>query len=225
VLQSAREPALNFQNEKIKHLNLRSRVANNIRTKIISGVLEGDVIYSSADIAIKLGVSITPVREAVLDLARAGLVEVVRNRGFRVVSMSETALDHVAEVRKMLEPSAMGLIVARAKVSELESLRPMIHEMRMLVETDLSNFMIADYNFHIALFSLCGNDRLLRIVIDLCDQTRLKLVGPRKGTATLSSVVDTYEKILNALIEQNVGRATALMREHVDDIRTVWSGG
>jgi DNA-binding GntR family transcriptional regulator len=210
--------------EQITNVNLRSQVAKNIRTRIIAGVLESDTIYSSADIAHGLGVSITPVREAILDLSRAGLVEVVRNRGFRVVSMTGAVLDQVAEVRQMLEPSSMRLIVLRASDEDLAKLSPMIDELGILADNDISSFMVADYNFHIALFSLCGNERLLRIIIDLCDQTRLKLVGPRRNGATLTSVVDTYRRIQEALVARDADRATGLMQRHVEDIRGVWAG-
>lgn len=66
--------------------------------------------------------SATPVREAMLDLAKEGLVEPVRNRGFRIVIVDDEALDEISELRRLLEVPAMGLVIARATDEDLAAL-------------------------------------------------------------------------------------------------------
>ncbi len=208
--------------EKFERSDLRSQVTNSLKTKIISGILEGEIIYSSSDIALSLGVSITPVREAILDLARSGLVEVVRNRGFRVISMSDKALDEVAEVRKNLEPLAMKLIVERAQESEIKALLPLIGEMKETVENDIPAFLVHEHKFTVSLLKLSDNQRLIKIISELIDQTRLKIVETKIKIKPLSLVIENHEAILAALLERDAERASALRLKHVEDIRGFW---
>ena len=92
-----------------------------IRTKIVTGELDEPRIYSVPVLAAALGVSATPVREAMRELAVEGLVEVVPNRGFRVVDVSKHDLDEIFELRLMLEVPAAGRI---AELADERSLAP-----------------------------------------------------------------------------------------------------
>src|SRR5215813_5852962 len=83
--------------------NLREQVSEELRAALISGQLRPGVVYSAPTLGEMLGVSATPVREAMLDLVREGLVEVLRNKGFRVTELSDRQLDQFARVRLLLE--------------------------------------------------------------------------------------------------------------------------
>src|SRR5688572_32330171 len=72
--------------------NLRQEIANALRAALVSGEMRPGVLYSAPTLAEKFGVSATPVREAMLDLASEGLVEAVRNKGFRVTELTEQDL-------------------------------------------------------------------------------------------------------------------------------------
>jgi DNA-binding GntR family transcriptional regulator len=76
-------PALNLP-RVLGHNSLREQVSHALRAALIAGELRPGVVYSAPVLAAGFGVSATPVREAMLDLAKEGLVEVVRNKGFRV---------------------------------------------------------------------------------------------------------------------------------------------
>ena len=81
-----------------------------IRGLVITGQMQPDQLYSVPRLATELGVSATPVREALLDLAREGLLEAVRNRGFRVVSLSLGELNDIFAIRLLLEVPSVGEI-------------------------------------------------------------------------------------------------------------------
>ena len=70
--------------------SLREQVADALRAHLVSGRMRPGVLYSAPKLAAEFGVSATPVREAMLDLVSEGLVEVVRNKGFRVTSLSDS---------------------------------------------------------------------------------------------------------------------------------------
>src|SRR4051794_4783192 len=83
--------------------SLREQAVAAIRASIITGEAEPGQIYSVRQFADRLGVSATPIREALLDLAGDGLVEAVRNRGFRILMPSEQDLDEIYRLRLMIE--------------------------------------------------------------------------------------------------------------------------
>jgi DNA-binding GntR family transcriptional regulator len=88
--------------------NLRDRTRDALRAAIISGKLEPGVVYSAPALGAQLGVSPTPVREAMLDLVKAGLVVPHPNKGFRITEISEEDLDNLAAVRLLIEPPHGG---------------------------------------------------------------------------------------------------------------------
>ena len=83
--------------------SLREEITELLRAAVMAGELEPGVTYSAPSLAEQFGVSATPVREAMLDLEKEGLVEIVRNKGFRVTSPSPEELDDVTELRALVE--------------------------------------------------------------------------------------------------------------------------
>src|SRR5579875_2115176 len=98
----------------LRRRNLREEAVEVLRAAILGGELEPGSIHSAVSLAEQLGVSPTPVREAMLQLARSGLVEVLPNRGFRVTVVDDRDLDEVAELRLMLEVPAMRFVIERS---------------------------------------------------------------------------------------------------------------
>ncbi|MFF9912487.1 GntR family transcriptional regulator [Streptomyces sp. NPDC013457] len=89
---------------------LRDQVAHALRAALISGELKPGAVYSAPGLAEDFGVSATPVREAMLDLAREGLVEPVRNKGFRVTEVDERDLDQYTDIRLLIEVPTVGRV-------------------------------------------------------------------------------------------------------------------
>ena len=84
-------------------MSLRDEAIETLYAAIIAGILRPGVVYSAPTMAAQLGMSATPVREAMLDLVKEGLVETVRNKGFRVVELADAELDELTQVRLLLE--------------------------------------------------------------------------------------------------------------------------
>src|SRR3712207_3589560 len=159
--------------------SLREQAQDVIRASIIAGELEPGEIYSATTLAQRLGVSATPVREALLDLASAGLTAPVRNRGFRILAPEERDLDEISELRLMLEAPAMRVVADSAADADLAALEAVVREIETTAEAgDLAGFLLADREFHLGLLELTGNRRLVRLVGQLRDQTRLVGLKP-----------------------------------------------
>lgn len=205
--------------------SLRKKAGDAIRASILSGELEPGEIYSAHFLADRLGVSPTPVRESMLDLATAGLVEVVRNRGFRVVTPNEQDMDEISELRLMLEVPATRKVAVRATDEQLRALEHTVDDIESAAEVgDLTGFLLADRRFHLRLLELAGNGRLVRLVEQLRDQTRLLGLKPLAATGDLEKSAREHRDVLDALQARDADRAEALMRKHLEHTRGIWAG-
>lgn len=209
----------------LQQVSLRSQVSEILRAQVASGELAPDEIYSAVALAQRLGVSATPVREAMLDLAASGLVEPVRNRGFRILTVSPADLDEIVAMRLWLEVPAIERVIELASDEELNALRPMAERIVAAAQSrEAANFVLADTAFHKALLSLAGNRRLLRTVMELRDQTRLLGIEKLSRSGDLNASAAEHLEILDALVNRDAAKARELMAAHLRNTRGVWAG-
>jgi DNA-binding GntR family transcriptional regulator len=205
--------------------NLRGQAVEMLRASIVAGELEPGEIYSAPALAERLGVSATPVREAMLDLANDGLVQPVRNRGFRVVVVDEDALDEISELRQMLEVPAMAKVVARAGDDELAALFAKVDRIEAAAaRSDAAELLFADRDFHLGLLILAGNTRLVRLVGQLRNQTRLAGIKGLADSGQLMASALEHRPILEAVCRREAELAQGLMRAHLAHTRELWAG-
>lgn len=108
--------------------NYRERVADALRAALIAGRLLPREVHSAPALAARFGVSATPVREAMLDLVREGLVTAVPNKGFRITEVTERQLDEYLHIRALIEIPTVTALTSAADPSALEALRPVADE-------------------------------------------------------------------------------------------------
>lgn len=204
---------------------LRDQVSNALRAALISGELRPGMVYSAPTLAEDFGISATPVREAMLDLAREGLVEPVRNKGFRVTEVSERDLDQYTEIRALIEIPTVGLVTRSAAREELEALRPVAEEIvRAARDHDLTGYLEADRQFHLSLLALSGNERLVETVGDLRKRSRLYgLTGLDKRGELIPSAEEHLE-LLDLMLAGEAKRAEKCMARHLGHVRSLWAG-
>lgn len=205
--------------------NLRQQAVEVLRASILGGELEPGALYSAPVLAERLGVSPTPIREAMLDLASDGLVEPVRNRGFRIVVVDERDLDEISELRHLLEVPAMALVIARAADHDLMPLFERVGAIERAAEApDVAEFLIADRDFHLGLLALAGNARLVRLVGQLRNQTRLIGIKRLAESGQLTASALEHRPILEAVCRRDAEAAQRLMTQHLDHTRETWAG-
>ena len=207
--------------------SLREQARQVIRGLIITGQMQPDQLYSVPRLATDLGVSATPVREALLDLAREGLLEPVRNRGFRVVSLSSGELNDIFAIRLLLEvPSVAEIARARLSPTQIGQLRHLAEATKRAADDgNLIEFLETDRQFHIGLIATLGNKPLAELVETLRDRVRLhgfKNGSPREHIAQSAS---EHFQLLDALSQQDEAGAVAVMRRHLERSRHVWGHG
>lgn len=208
----------------LERTSLRDQALNAIRQALVSGQIVPGVVYSAASLAAELGVSNSPVREAMLALVDDGLMEVVPNRGYRPVTLTAADLAEIAQLRMFLEVPAAGLatdIGLGDRFGELSRLVELIEQ--SAAAGDLSGNLEADRRFHLLLTGVCGNRRLTETVARLRDQTRLyNLPALNAGGALIASAAE-HRPLLEAVAGGDRSLAEALMRAHLAHITADWS--
>ncbi|GGQ82372.1 GntR family transcriptional regulator [Kitasatospora griseola] len=203
---------------------LRDQVAHALRAALISGELRPGVVYSAPALAADFGVSATPVREAMLDLAREGLVEAVRNKGFRVTELSDRDLDEFTEIRALIEVPTVGRVARTAAAEQLEALRPQAEAIVAAARKhDLIGYLEADRQFHLDLLALAGNARLVETVGDLRKRSRLYGLNRLDQRGELVSSAEEHLELLDVLLTGDAKAAEECMTRHLGHIRHLWA--
>ncbi|WP_316767776.1 GntR family transcriptional regulator [Streptomyces sasae] len=204
--------------------NFRERVVDVLRAALISGELRPGEVYSAPGLAPRLGVSATPVREAMLELVKEGMVEIVPNKGFRVTAVSEKQLDEYTHVRSLIEiPTTVGL-TATADTADLEALRPVALEIvASAVKGDLIAYVEADLTFHLGLLALAGNDHLVEVVRDLRQRSRLYGLTALVAAGRLKASAEEHLELLDALLARDEAAVREVMTRHLGHVRGLWA--
>ncbi|MFF5205409.1 GntR family transcriptional regulator [Streptosporangium sp. NPDC000396] len=204
--------------------SLREQVAHALRAALITGEMRPGVVYSAPVLAAQFGVSATPVREAMLDLAKEGLVEAVRNKGFRVTELSERDLDELTEIRQLIEVPTVARLADTARVESFDLLRPMAQQIVDAAERgDLLAYVDADIRFHVELLSLAGNAHLVDVVRDLRSRARLYGLSALYARGVLVDSAREHLDLLDLLSAGDQAGSERLMRAHIQHVRGIWA--
>ena len=202
----------------------RDQVADALRAALIAGELKPGEVYSAPGLAARFGVSATPVREAMLDLVREGLVDTVPNKGFRVTEVSERQLDEYTQIRELIEIPVLVGLARTADRERLEALRPQAREIVTAAsQGDLIGYLEADRRFHLALLALAGNEHLVAVVDDLRKRSRLFGLRELAEAGKLESSGQEHLELLDALIAGDEEAVRGCMAHHLSHVRTLWA--
>lgn len=214
-------------NKQLQQTNLRDQALAVLKLRLVSGDLAPGQIYSAASLAAELGVSNSPVREAMLTLVNQGLMETVRNRGFRVVPLSDKERRNVYDLRILLEiPSMAKLASMSEKVAErrTEFSKLASEIVKCAKKGDVVGYLEFDLEFHMRLLSLLENDHLTAIVGNLRDQARQYGLKTLSERGKLVESAEEHLPILDALIAGDEKLTTKLMTRHLAHHLGDWAG-
>ncbi|WP_280394725.1 GntR family transcriptional regulator [Nocardia brasiliensis] len=211
---------------RLQHTNLRDQVLEVVRQAMVSGELRPGDIYSAAALATRLGVSSSPVREAMLTLVTQGLMEPVRNRGYRIVAMTEQDLDEIYELRQLLEIPATLAAGAKIEPEDLDRLAGLAGDIESAARAgDVAGFLEADRRFHLDLLAHGGNRRLVDSIATLRDQTRLYGLDKLAEGGRLIGAAVEHREILAAISSRDWAELERLMHTHLRHTRADWASG
>lgn len=197
--------------------SLADAVAQAVRDGIAAGELVPDRIYSVYQLAELLEVSRSPVREGMLRLAEAGLVEIHRNRGFSVLLPRAHDVQEIVEIRLALEPPAARRAAERATDAQHAAVRAALDAMAAAAEADdEASFWPADRALHDLLLHAAGNARAAAIVAQLRSTTALLGPPTTAGGRTLAQIHAEHAPVVAAVLARDGAAAEAAMRAHLE---------
>ena len=201
----------------VQRASVRGQILDALRTALVAGELRPGEVYSAPALGERFGVSATPVREAMQQLALEGAVEVVPNRGFRVVERGVRELAELAEVRALIEVPVVLRLARTVPVERWAELRPLAEAaVRAAASGCRATYAEADLAFHRGVLLLSGNEQLVAIAEDLHRRSQWPLAGGSVGRGRADLVADAGEHValLDALIARELDVVRVLVGEH-----------
>lgn len=199
-----------------EYLPLRDVVFNTLRQAILKGELEPGERLMEIQLADRLGVSRTPIREAIRKLELEGLVVMIPRKGAEVARITEKDLKDVLEVRCALEELAVELACEKITASEIEELRKNVKEFKKAIHgKDVTALAEKDVAFHDIIFGATGNERLIQILNNLREQMYRYRVEYLKDAQTHEKLVSEHEAIICDLEEGKVEEAKKNIDDHI----------
>lgn len=184
-----------------------------VRQAIDDGTMKPDVRYSVYQLAESLGVSRTPVREALMRLEEVGLIEFQARQGFRILLPRADDIADIFAVRLALELPAVR------RVAELGAPEALIRQRELMraaaAAGDEPLFMQHDHRLHDLILELAGNERSRRIVRGLRETTRLLGASTAEQTRTLVDIDAEHEPVIDAICAGRPDEAVEAMRAHL----------
>lgn len=169
------------------------------------------------ELAAKLGVSKTPVREALKVLARKGVLTAHPYRGTRVRSIDLREASHLYEVRLLLEPEAVRLATPAHNGESLNACKKaLLDAERQVREADLAELSLANRRFHASLYAPCSNLLLRSMLDDIQDQVAMVSVSTWRRGSTWAGEAKEHRAILNAVAGRDGERAAELLQAHIN---------
>lgn len=207
--------------------SVRRAVSEKLRSALISGRMRPGQLYSAPHLAEMLGVSATPVREAMLDLVREQMVEVVPNKGFRVRELSDRNLDELVEIRLLLEVPIMAKVAEACEgpvADTVRDLEPLAIELEDAArEGDLVRFITLDTGFHTSFLALHGNDELVNVVRELRGRSRLYGMEQLAERGVLQDSAAEHREMVRLALDRDADGMARLVRQHIAHVRNEWA--
>ena len=196
-----------------EYLPLRDVVFNTLRQAILTGEMEPGERLMEIQLANKLGVSRTPIREAIRKLELEGLVIMIPRKGAEVAHITVKDMRDVLEVRSALEELAATLACKNVTPEHIEELKTANRVFEAaIVSKDVVAIVNADVAFHNIIYSMTDNQRLIQLVNSLSEQMyRYRLEYAR----THSILISEHNDIIRQLADKDVEKAKVIVRQHI----------
>lgn len=195
---------------------LREVIFNTLREAIIVGELKPGERLMEVQLAEKMGVSRTPVREAIRKLELEGLVNMVPRKGAHVADLSVKDIMDVLEVRATLDGLATSLAAARVTDDELKSLKQVQSQFEKYVFKDnLQGSIKKDVEFHEIIYRSSRNDKLIQIANNLREQVQRFRVIYLKDYSSGREIIKEHMDIIEAIEEKDPDKAREVAIRHI----------
>ena len=200
----------------VEKIPAAERVYAYVKAAILDRVYPGGELLTEGELATAVGVSRTPVREALLRLEESGLVKLYPTKGALVLPVLPQEIEDVLEARELLETHAAAKVWPRRK-QLIERLTQRVDEMRAHRKAgDAKSFLEADRAFHEAIVGAAGNEILAKLYNSLRDrQVRMGVPGIEVQPARMDKSIIAHQEMIDALGGNSVKRFRELVIAHI----------
>ena len=207
-----------FQSNMDEFLPLRDVVFNTLRQAILTGELKPGERLMEIHLANRLGVSRTPIREAIRKLELEGLVTMVPRKGAEVAQITEKSMNDVLEVRRALDALCAELACDRITDDALENLGRACDDFEAAVKTkDTKKIAQADVALHDIIVRATGNQRLIQLINNLSEQMYRYRFEYIKDASRHETLVEEHRIIYQSIVSKDKETAAAAARTHIDN--------
>ena len=207
-----------FQLNMDDYLPLRDVVFNTLRQAILRGELKPGERLMEIQLANKLGVSRTPIREAIRKLELEGLVLMIPRRGAEVAEITEKSLRDVLEVRGALEELAVKLACQKITDEQITELRVADKEFEQALNSgDVTVYAEADVKFHDVIYHATDNQRLIQLLFNLREQMYRYRVEYLKREEAHGTLLVEHKKIIETIANRDMDAAVDAVCQHIDN--------
>jgi len=205
----------------VEKIPAAERVYAYVKAAILDRVYPGGELLTEGELATAVGVSRTPVREALLRLEESGLVKLYPKKGALVLPVLPQEIDDVLEARELIETHAAAKVWPRRK-QLIETLTQRVDEMRAHHRSgDAKSFLEADRAFHEAIVGAAGNEILAKLYNSLRDrQVRMGVPGIQVRPARMDKSITAHQEMIDALGGNSVRRFRELVVAHINEAAT-----
>ena len=197
---------------------LRELVCENLIDAINKGILSPGERLMEIQIAEEMGVSRTPVREAIRKLELEGFVVMIPRRGTYVANISIKDINEVYEIRSALDILAGGLAAERINDDEIEEMRELLLiSEKHIEENNLAKIVETDSKFHDVLYTASRNERLVSIISNLREQITSIRGQSMNYPGRLVDTLDEHKEIVESIAARDIDRAQEAVRVHLEN--------
>jgi DNA-binding GntR family transcriptional regulator len=187
-----------------------------LRRSILNNELKTDVVYNEMSLASDLGISRTPVREALLELSSKRLIKFLPQKGVVINTFSDKEIEDVFEIRTALEVFAIKKACLNHDPLDFSGLHDLLQAQKDAAQKkNAVAFMEADRNFHILFTRMTKNGYLIEMMQDIRDIMHLMGFKALTQKRRMQEVIKEHEDILTAVQKGSVTRAMELMDYHL----------
>ncbi len=198
-----------------KHQTLREQIVSSLRDSIIKGELNPGQKLTEPELAEKLGISRTPIREAFRQLESEGFLTVIPRRGAVVSRITRKEIDDFYELKSLLEGYAARIAAERITEKGIEKLGKINEQLNVLAEKgDVEAFFWKNDEFHNTFISYCGNEKLLEFREHMVQRFMRFRLEALSVPGRLMSSVKQHKTIIRALTRKDGRLAEAVVLEH-----------
>ncbi|NJP88457.1 GntR family transcriptional regulator [Nonomuraea sp. FMUSA5-5] len=190
-----------------------------VKELILSGTLQPGSVIPQGRLAREIGISTTPLREALRRLKSEGLVELDAHRDARVAPLAAEEARDLLELRRSLDPLAVALAAERRTKADIAAMRAALDGLRPLPGNPAYEQLLTHRTFHRALYSASHNDLLIQTLDglwDKADRYRRLALEVERGQEARDRKAAEHEALLEYVIAGDADSAAAVMREHID---------